>query len=240
MKLVLTSILALLFFTLGSPAFALDFDIPNQADFDQIAREAGTLITYRALASAEPGGLTGFDVSVAVSAVKIDSNLWDAVTDDSVSSDYLYVPSIRVRKGLPFGIDVGASYTQIPGEDFKVIGGELQWALLEGSTVTPAFALRGHYSTLLDVDDIDLETYGADAVISKGFAIFTPYAGIGAVHMNGDYSNPFNPVLDFDEYNDTSIRYFGGLRMTLALLQVTADVEYLENPVYSLKVGLGW
>jgi len=238
MKLVLTSILALLLFTLGSPAFALDFNIQFQSDFDQIAREAGTAITYRALAPAEPGGLTGFDISVAVSAVKVDSTLWTLVTSDSVSSDYLYVPSIRVRKGLPFGIDVGASYAQIPGEDFKVVGGELQWALLEGSVATPAFALRGHYSKLLGVDDIDLTSYGADAVISKGFAIFTPYAGIGAVQMNGDY-NPFSVDVT-DEYSETSVRYFGGLRMTLALLQVTADVEYLENPVYSLKVGLGW
>jgi hypothetical protein len=241
MKIVLTSILTLLLFTLGSPAFALDFNIQEQAQFDQIAREAGTFITYRALAPAEPGGLTGFDISVAVSAVKVDSDLWDLVTpNDSVSSDYFYVPSIRVRKGLPFGIDVGASYAQVPGEDIKAIGGEVQWALLEGSVATPALALRGHYSTLLGVDDIDLTTYGADAVISKGFAIFTPYAGIGAVHMNGDYTNPLLPGVDFNEYDDTSMRYFGGLRMTLALLQVTADVEYLENPVYSLKVGLGW
>lgn len=56
--------------------------------------------------------------------------------------------------------------------------------------------------------------------------------------MNGDY-NPFSVDVT-DEYSETSVRYFGGLRMTLALLQVTADVEYLENPVYSLKVGLGW
>lgn len=239
-KIVLVSLLVL---TFSSPVYAIDLDLGPmvQGQFDGLVRDAGTLVTYRAIAPAEPGGLTGFDVSIAASAVKIDTDLWNQVIpSESITEDYVFVPSIRVRKGLPLNFDVGASYAQVPSSDIQVLGGELQWAWLEGGVASPAFSLRGHYSTLLGVDDLDLTSYGADAVISKGFTIFTPYAGIGVVYMDGDYSGVLPANLALDAYSEVSTRYFGGVRMTLALLQVTADVEYLEQPVYSLKVGLGW
>ena len=97
---------------------------------------------------------------------------------------------------------------------------------------------RGHYSKLFGVNDLEQTSYGADVVLSKGFAMFTPYIGIGAVAMEGKYTGPL--ALGLDTYSDTSPRYFGGLLMTITLLQITADIEYLEEPVYSLKVGLGW
>ncbi len=237
-------VLSALLFSLSTTAYAA-YDINLgpvvQPDFDNFIEEVGGLAAYRGMAPAEPGGLTGFDIGVAVSAVKINSDLWDRVTvDTDYNSDYLYIPSLRVRKGLPLNIDVGASYTGLPGSDISLLGAELQWALLEGSVATPAFALRGHYSKLLGVDDLDLQAYGVDAVVSKGFAILTPYAGVGAVHAKGEYTGslPANQTLNSHDF--TTVRYFGGVRIALALLQVTADVEYVDQPVYSLKVGLGW
>ena len=240
MKLLQKSIVTLfLLISFSGSAFAYDFVIPDQSTFDSLALQTGTLITYRAMAPAEPGGWVGFDISIAASAVKIDSALWDLVTpNDNISSDYVYVPSIRARKGLPFGFDIGASYSAVPGSDIQVIGGELQWALLDGSAATPALAFRGHYSKLFNVNDLEMTSYGADAVLSKGFAMFTPYIGIGAVVMDAEYTSPLNP--GFSKYSDTLPRYFGGLLMTITLFQFTADIEYLEEPVYSLKVGIGW
>ena len=45
------------------------------------------LIAYRALAPAEPAGVTGFDIGVAASFVKIDSGLWDLAMD-SATTDF--------------------------------------------------------------------------------------------------------------------------------------------------------
>jgi len=227
----------------GTPVYAFDlnFGPMAQSEFDNMVRDVGTLITYRAMAPAEPGGLLGFDVSVAASAVKIDTALWNQIIpSEIITEDYVFVPSLRARLGLPLNFDVGASFAQVPGSDIQMLGGEVQWAMWDGSAATPALAFRGHYSSLLNVNELDLTTYGADAVISKGFAIFTPYAGIGAVYMDGKYNGSLPANLALSGYSDTSVRYFGGLRMTLTLLQITADIEYLEQPVYSLKVGLGW
>ena len=240
MKLLVNALLSIvLVFSLVTSAYAYDLDFSSQAEFDSFSQQVGTLITYRAMAPAEPGGLLGFDVSLAASGVKIDSALWDLVIqNENVTSDYIAVPSLRARLGLPLSFDVGASYSVVPGTDVQVLGGELQWALWDGSVAKPALAFRGHYSKLFGVNDLEQTSYGADVVLSKGFAMFTPYIGIGAVAMEGKYTGPL--ALGLDTYSDTSPRYFGGLLMTITLLQITADIECLEEPVYSLKVGLGW
>jgi opacity protein-like surface antigen len=245
MKLLRRIVLIALLIPMSTAAYAgynLDLgDFGTQATFDSFVEEVGGLVAYRAMAPAEPGGLTGFDISVAASAVKIDSDLWTLVTTgSSYSSDYLVVPSLRVRKGLPLNIDVGVSYTGLSGSDISLLGAELQWAILEGSVATPAVALRGHYSQLLGVDDLDMQAYGADLLVSKGFAMFTPYVGVGAVYAKGEYTGTFAQTVTLESHDFTSARYFGGVRIALALLQITADVEYTEQPVYSLKVGLGW
>ena len=98
----------------------------------------------------------------------------------------LPVPTLRVHKGLPFDIDVGVSYAAVPSSNVRVIGGELRWAMLAGSTVTPAVALRASVSSLSGVDQLKLRTTGLDVSVSKGFALLTPYAGIGTVRVKSE------------------------------------------------------
>jgi len=243
-------LLSLAILLLAVPAWSGDYDLDldlniAQDTFNSLVKEVGTMTAYRALAPAEPQGVTGFDVGVAASLVEIDSDLWalamDASTTDFEGQDYLAVPTLRVRKGLPFGIDVGASYAQVPDSDVEIIGAELQWALLEGSVATPAFALRGSWSSLEGVDDLSISTYAADAVLSKGFAMLTPYVGIGVVAVDGKIENNIISATNLiEDYDTTMTRYFGGVQMAMAIVRLTADIEYLEQPVYSLKVSVGW
>jgi len=239
-------LLALLLTFVSAPfAWSANYDLSliqnlGQTEFNTLVEEVGSATAYRALAPAEPQGLTGFDVGAAVSAVHIDSRLWDQVTTTSDFNDYLPIPSIRVRKGLPFGLDVGASYSQIPQSDIRVIGGEVQYALLEGGVATPALAVRVSGSTLLGVDDLDLYSYGGDVVISKGVLFLTPYAGLGTVYMHGDYSGNDITNLGLNAHSDTETRLFAGVQMSLTLLRLTLDYEYLRKPVYSAKVSIGF
>lgn len=243
MKRILTALLLVSLCT--APAFAAKYDIsllqnmPNST-FNEVVKEAGTVIAYRGIAPAEPQGLTGFDIGVESSFINIDSDLWDQVVDSENAPGYLPVPKVHVRKGLPFGLDLGASYAAVPASDIKVIGGEIQYAILDGSVALPALALRGHYSTLLGVDELDLETYGADAVVSKGFLMFTPYAGVGVLRTKGKYTGDPALQLYLKDQSVTSERVFGGVQIAIALLRLTLDVEYSELPVYTAKVSLGW
>lgn len=241
MKRILTTLLLLSLCT--APAFAdYDLTIPqNFNKFEDLVKEAGTLIAYRGVAPAEPQGLTGFDIGVEASFFKADNDLWDEVLNTDDVPSYLPVPKVHVRKGLPFGIDLGASYAMVPSSNIRLVGGEIQYAILDGSVALPALAVRGHYSTLLGVDDFDLNTYGADAVVSKGFLFLTPYVGVGVLRSDGEYTGT-NAILkaNLKDQSVTTPRVFGGVQIAMALLRLTLDAEYTDIPVYTAKVSLGW
>ncbi|ALC15523.1 hypothetical protein DSOUD_0735 [Desulfuromonas soudanensis] len=243
-RIVLTLLVTLL---ATGTAFAAKYDLKFATDFanDQFksfAREAGAMAAYRGVAPAEPQGITGFDIGVEASFVDIDSSVWNEVlTETNDPPSYLVVPRLHVRKGLPFNIDVGAMYAQVPDSNIALWGGELQVALLEGGAATPALALRGSYSSLEGVDDLDLQTYAADAVLSKGFLMFTPYIGAGVVQIEAEYTgNNATLQANLQDQSLTEARYFAGVQASLALLRLTGEVEYLERPIYTVKVSLGW
>jgi hypothetical protein len=243
-RIVLTLLVTLL---ATGTAFAAKYDLNFAAGFanDQFksfAREAGAMAAYRGVAPAEPQGLTGFDIGVEASFVDIDSSVWNEVlTETTDPPSYLVVPRLHVRKGLPFNIDVGAMYAQVPDSNITLWGGELQVALLEGTTATPALALRGSYSSLEGVDDLDLQTYAADAVLSKGFLMFTPYIGAGVVQIEAEYTGNISTLQnELQDQSLTEARYFAGVQASMALLRLTGEIEYLERPIYTVKLSLGW
>jgi opacity protein-like surface antigen len=219
-----------------TPALAAKYDISlassiTNGEFAKFVRQAGTLTAYRAVAPAEPLGVLGFDIGIESSFVKLDDAAWQAALNDG-----------NTDKGLPFGIDVGASYTQVPSSDIAVFGAELQYALLKGSVATPALALRANYSKLVGVDEIDLQTYGADAVISKGFAMLTPYGGIGYMHASGSYEGTDSTLKSLLKDQDFGqMRYFAGLQVSMMIVNLTLEAELNdEAPVYTAKISLGW
>lgn len=241
-------ILALLLLTLvaGAPsAFAGKYDLEILSGlandtFKTVVHEAGTAIAYRGVAPGEPQGITGFDVGVEVSMVEIDTAKWDSVLGNDAPSS-LPVPRLHARKGLPFGLDVGLSYAAVPDSNISVLGAELQYAILDGGVALPALAVRGSYSTLQGVDDLDLSTMGLDLVLSKGILMFTPYAGIGVVQINGEYAGDVSALktsLKDQEFTDT--RVFVGLQTSLALLRLTVDAEFGESTVYTGKISIGF
>jgi len=230
----------------GTQAMARDIDFVrgiNQDSFKELSKEAGAAIGFKNMAPAEPLGITGFDAGVEVSAVNIksDSDYWNAAFGNDAPS-YLLLPKLRVRKGLPFGIDVGAMYSYVPDSNIKLYGVEVSKAILDGTMATPALGIRGTYTKLAGVGDLDLQTAGIDASISKGILFLTPYAGAGLVWIDstpkGDLKT-FNPTLKSESLWQP--RYFVGLKISpFPLVGITAEAEYQERPIYSLKAALSF
>lgn len=232
-------LLATAFVLITGAAWAADLDptkLTLQQEFKDLSKEVGFGLSYFPLAPAEPLGITGFDIGVEVTALDIKENedYWDKMGD---FPGMLPVPKLHVQKGLPFGIDVGAIYSKVPDTNIQLIGGEVKWAVLQGTVATPAVAIRGSYTKLLGVDNLDLETVGYDASISKGVAIFTPYAGVGQVLINSEPKN-VGGLLKDEEITET--KYFVGVKTKLLLLTVTAEADFAEVPAYSLRVGMGF
>lgn len=219
----------------------------TQGEFHKLAAEAGGAIAFRNAAPAAPLGVEGFDIGISSSFVDINSgsSYWKkAFTNDAPS--VLPVPAFRVRKGLPYGVDVGAMYAYAPNTNIKVWGVEASKALIDGGAAVPSVAMRGSYTWLAGVGDLQLQTGGIDLSVSKGFLLFTPYAGIGGLMTNaeakGNLTNPDLP--NFVRLKNETIwqaRYFAGVEVTpLPLVRLLGEIEYCERPIYTIKASVGF
>ncbi|MBW4054926.1 MAG: hypothetical protein HIU83_05930 [Proteobacteria bacterium] len=230
-----------------SPVLAADINFTSgidQSAFRSLSKEAGAALGYRNMAPAASLGITGFDIGLEVSAIDISSNssYWNAAFNNDAPS-YLVIPKVRARKGLPFGIDVGAMYSYVPDSNIKLYGAELSKSILEGGIATPAVGVRATYTKLAGVNDLSLQTYGVDASVSKGFLFLTPYAGAGVMWINSEAKGNLK-TLSQDNLNSETIsvpRFFGGLKVTpFPLLGITAEAEYAVRPIYSLKAAISF
>lgn len=232
---------------LATPVLARDINFGTnvllQGEFKDLSKEAGAAIAYRNVAPTAPLGLAGFDAGVEVSAVDIksgDNNYWEKAFNGNAPA-MLYIPRIRVRKGLPFGIDVGAMYSYVPDSNIKIVGAEVSKAILEGTAATPALGVRATYTTLAGVNDLSLQTVGVDASISKGFVIVTPYAGAGALWIDSKAKGNLQALSNLKEEKIWQPRFFGGVELKpLPLFRIVGEVEYSVRPIYSLKAAIGF
>lgn len=226
-------------FSLLLPAMAAADDIvivnPDQSDFRSVATDLIQTLDYKALGPAEPGGLTGFSIGGFGAYVPVsDEGAWQRLTGLEVEE--LGLAGVRVTKGLPGNLDVGAYYSAIPKYDVSAFGAELRYAILEGSAVSPAVALRGTYAEVSGIDDFDLSSWGVDISASKGFAFITPYIGAGYVRGTADPA-----VVGLGKETINAEKFYAGARIAAVFLQITPEISVFDgNTAYALSLGLGF
>jgi hypothetical protein len=237
-KPVFGSALGLLLATSALPHMAhAGSDIDNvgsllQTEFRDLTADLGAALSYKAIRPAEPMGTLGFDIGFEITSTKMESNALELASSGSAPSS-LVVPKLHVSKGLPFGFDIGAFYTSVPSSNIGLIGGDISYALFEGGMMSPAISIRGTFSRLTGVDDMDLTTKGVELSVSKGFAFFTPYAGIGQVWINSETS------VGLADESLTKSKYFLGINMNLGLMNIAAETEQTgDNTSTSAKIGV--
>jgi hypothetical protein len=228
----------LLGFSCTTPLLAQEIDqLQNlaQQEFRLLSEDLGGALSYRPQTPTEPLGITGFDIGVGLTLARINNvALLERVTSDS-ASETIPVPTLRIHKGLPLGFDVGLSYAAIPGSNLEYIGGELRYALLLGGIAAPAIGVRGSLTKLRGVDQLELDTRGLDISISKGFAVLTPYAGVGRVWVESDPKNVAGLVKEEFELN----KAFIGVGFNLALLNINLEADKTGDVEgFSIKAGL--
>lgn len=215
----------------------IDISVINPADFDDIVEELGLVIAYNSVAPAEPMGVVGFDVGVSVSLIQIDDTLWSSAFEDGDAPSSLPVARLHVQKGLPWGVDIGLMYIKVPDSDVNVIGGEVRKAILDGTAATPAVSVSGSYSVLNGVDQLDLYTGTLGVGISKGFFIFTPYAGVDQIWVNGQE----NANLLIGESDSSPVRTYVGLKMALLpILNIVGQADFSTVNSYTVRANLGF
>ena len=188
--------------------------------------------------AAAPLGITGWEVSGSIAWIgDFDENdFFDEVIDDDLTLDALAPVSVTARKGIPWNIDLGLTWTRDLDLDFDRWAGEVQWAFFEGGAATPALAVRVTAGQG-EGDIYRLTQAGAEVLLSKGFAVLTPFAGVGWVYNDGRFELPG----DFKPSFETSHGiYYAGATLNLLLPKITASVEMGEDLVWVLQIGFGF
>jgi hypothetical protein len=236
MKRTLTTAALLL---LSTRALASGFDINGlqnvtQNEFHEIAQDLGAALSYKPMAPADTLGPLGFDIGAALSGTTLANTpaLQKSIQNSTVFST-LPVPSLRIIKGLPLNVDIGAFYARIPSSSVNLYGAEIKWAFLPGDIAFPAVAVRGAITRLNGVSQLGFESYSADISISKGFVFLTPYVGVGAVRSNSSTDG-----LPLKQVNLTQGKVFGGASVNLGLANLNIEADSTGGiHTYSAKVG---
>jgi hypothetical protein len=236
MKRALTTLVILIAASIPAHA-ANDIDQINlliQQEFRLLSEDLTAAASYKGVIPATPLGITGFDIGLEVSGTKpAHKDAWERAVSGSVS-DTVYVPKLHLHKGLPLGFDIGAFYSSVPDSNIALWGAELRYAIIEGGTLTPALGLRGTYSKLSGVDQLDFHTRGLELLVSKGFVIFTPYAGVGRVWT---VSEPVG-VTNVSKEEFTQGKYFIGGNVNLGLINLALEADKTgDAATYNAKIG---
>ena len=196
----------------------------TQPQFDALMDEFGAITAYRAVAPATPLGILGIDVSLEA-------------TSGTYEGNSVVLPKLKFQKGLIAGLDVAGYYStfSVPGDNANTTayGVALTYAIMKGSTVAPAWNVRGSY-TSTDVSGIvKSTTTGIDTSISKGFGPITPYVGVGMVKLNG-----VDPTATFNDYNADKTRYYYGVSLDMLALNLTFEGDSTNGTnSWSVKAG---
>lgn len=225
---------------LGAPALAA-WDVDPAApsgDLEDFHRHfAGSVYPY-VRHGGSPLGLAGFEVWADASYNREfdHQSFRPTAIQGDLPNGALVVGRVGVRKGLPGGFDLEASYGKVAGNDLKLLAGTLQWSLLQGGVATPALALRLTGCKSQGNDRYELRQLGVEAVLSKGFPIVSPYVGLGMVHSQGTFQRAAG---DFSTTTDRPI-VFGGVTLSLLLPKIHLEVERGETWQAAARVGIGF
>jgi hypothetical protein len=205
----------------------------GQSEFRSFSEDLGAALSYKPLTPAAPLGVIGFDVGLETTAteMKNGSNLWVKASGNSL--DTLVVPRLHVAKGLPFNIDIAGFVSTIPTTNITLLGADLRYAIIEGGAAMPAVGVRGAFTRVSGVDQLSLNTESLDISISKGFVMFTPYAGIGQVWVN---SMPHGVPLKAEKFSVGKV-FLGG-NVNMGLVNVALEMDQTGGAKsYSGKLG---
>ena len=216
----------------------------TQEQFETFSRLVAQGIYATPVDAARARGLLGFDIGVAATAIPVDTEeaYWiNSVNEDFTISDHVVVPRLIVSKGLS-AATISAMYAKVPDSDVAVLGASLDVPIISGGIATPTLALRGSYATLQGIDVYDLNTYGVELFLSKGFGPITPYAAVGYARSDAEGTIVFPddraPVTLTDEADSNRVTV--GLKLSLLLPKIVIEATQGEERSYAAKVAFGF
>lgn len=215
-------------------------DDAEQPAFDEFHQRFAFNAYHFPRREAAPLGLTGFEIyaDLAIDRDFDEEGFYPQVVDGDLPGGTLGIARVGVRKGLPGDVDLGLHYAQAIDGDVELLSADVQWAFVDGGAVTPALALRVTGTQSLGGSAYELEQYGAELMISKGFPVLTLYGGVGWYTADGTLERFDGSRLGADA--DGEFYYAGAIINLVILPKLTIEVEQGETTQVAAKLGFGF
>ena len=207
---------------------------PDNGAFTRLINQYGFAFAPMAFYPARTTGYGGFQVGIQAAYTSIDSDAeyWqkgtqgpkDPVTgQNSVKNNspdsWLQVYNLNLRKGLPFGFELGVNLGYMARTSIMSGGADVRWSLLEGFRtgllgILPDLSIGAGVRTITGTPQFQLTVASGDAMISKPIpiadsSIFTPYIGYQFIRIFGDSglidSTPNTDALGYCNYQGQKV-----------------------------------
>jgi hypothetical protein len=235
-----------------TPVTANNLSGLSSSSVNDLLQVVGVGADHHAYMPATALGMTlGIDIGVDVTYLSFPSAFTSALSTASGQSTAslpsgVPMPKINIHKGLPFGIDVGASFVTLSSGGSKVFSsyaGEAKYAIIN-SAALPTVAVRASYSSN-EVYFIDAKTFTFDAVVSKNLMLIDPYVGLGIQHWSGSIEVPAGvPTPSGVDLSGsgTPFHMYAGTMLKLGFLKLVGEIDYstIGLTTYGGKLSFGF
>ena len=156
----------------------------TQAQWHEFTKQVAALSAFKSLAPAQTLGKLNFHVGLDYGSTPVDQhslawiNTFVHPDEECPLGDKVEFPTLRAGMGVSDDMDIGLYWTEAPGANYGMIGGEFKYAFLQEDEGLPAAAVRGSFTLLTGVPDFDLGVYSVELLASKTIATLTPYLGL--------------------------------------------------------------
>jgi hypothetical protein len=237
------------FKTVGSTEASANFKPEANGDFRAFARTFAAVMTSTNLMPPETLGHAGFSLNAELGVISLPADV--RLPTQGEPTNPLLLPSVHVRKGLPFSLELGARVGWVDRSSLFTTTGELKWAVNEGFTWLPDIGVRAHVTQLMGNKDFNLTAAGLDVGVGKQFPLggmvtLTPYGGLDLVgvaassdtldfdqgrQLGSTLGNPYAGLENTAVYEQVKLgenintRFYGGARFIGGALQLGAEIS---------------
>lgn len=195
----------------------------TEPQFQQFSADLGAALSYRDLSVAGPLGHRHFSVGINADYTHLaHAASWAAGTRSTANT--ITLPTLYINKGLPFGLNLGGTYTTIPNSNIRLLGAEVSESLFQGNRRLPAVAVRATYSQLAGVPELSFSTVGVELAFSKSLGSVTPYLGLGRIYVD---SRPHVGTLSSQNFVET--KTFAGVILHLGTTSVALEGDRIGS-----------